>query len=306
MSGELDELARAAANALVSAMVTGSWKTIKPRFAGLIDHEQRLDAERAGLAISRSWRRRRMQAQLVRAWTVRLRDALDDDPALADRLRALLAELGTRKRKHGKLKGPLAIVIAAVIGLIAALIGVLVPHLWSTPESAQTPTPTPTKSATPTTHPTPTPTKSTPPPTGPPSASVVTVLMTEEAAAAVAHRPADAIRLYVPTAFVRDDACGKPNQSTTWSGQHGILQRYQQLGAFSWLRHQNAEVSFTPDNAQAASATATAQTAGFLKPSSTLPAGLDLHGNERWTFIRVNGKWLISSFVYNTACLAPG
>ncbi len=303
MSGELDELARAAADALVSAMVTDSWKTIKPRFAGLIDHEQRLDADCAELAISRSSRhRKRIQAQLVRVWTVRLRDAMDDDLALADRLRALLAELGTRKRKRRKLKGPLAIVIAAVIGLI----GVLVPHPWSTPGSAQTPTPTPTKSATPTTHPTPTPTHSARPPTGPPPASVVTVLMAEEATASLEHRPADAIRLYVSTAFVRDDACGKPDQSTTWSGQHQILQRYQQLGAFSWLRHQNAEVSFTPANAQAASATATAQTAGFLKPSPTLPAGLELHGNERWTFIQVNGKWLISSFVYNTACLAPG
>lgn len=81
-----------------------------------------------------------------------------------------------------------------------------------------------------------------------------------------------------------------------------ILQRYQQLEAFSWLRHSDAEVSFTPDNAYATSATATAQTAGFIKPSPTLPAGMEIHGNERWTFIQVNGKWLISSYIYNV-CL---
>jgi len=130
--------------------------------------------------------------------------------------------------------------------------------------------------------------------------------MADEAAASVAHRPADAIRLYVSTAFMRDDACGKPSQSQTWYGRAQILQRYQHLGAFSWLKHSNAEVSFTPDTAQATSATARAQTAGFLKPSPTLPAGEEIHGNEVWTFNRVNGKWLISSFIYNTACLAPG
>jgi len=213
-------------------------------------------------------------------------------------------------RRERRLGGPQAIVIAAVItAVIGPLAVVVITHLLaqgpSKPGPTQTPTPAPTNSARPGAN-----RPSSPPnsasPTGPPSASVVTVLMTEEAAASLEHRPADAVRLYVPTAFVRDDACGKPNQSTTWYGQAQILQRYQQLGAFKWLQHQNAEVSFTPDNAQAASATATAQTAGFLEPSSTLPAGLELHGNERWTFIRVNGKWLISSFIYNTACLAQG
>jgi len=175
-------------------------------------------------------------------------------------------KLGKRGRRLGQL---LAIVIAAVIGLA----GVVTAQLLSQGQ--------------------------------PPSASVVTVLMAEEAAAAVAHRPADAIRLYVSTAFVRDAACLTLSQSHTWYGRDQILQRYQQLGAFSWLKHLNAEVSFTPDNAQATSATATAQTAGFIEPSPTSPTGQYIHGNEVWTFIRVNGKWLISSFIYNV-CLAPG
>jgi hypothetical protein len=196
--------------------------------------------------------------------------------------------------------------IAAVIGaagliIIAALVIIIV--LISSQHTTLPPPPSPSPS---TTRPPPAPSASATPTPGPPSASVVTVLMADEAAASVAHRPADAIGLYVSTAFVRDDACGKPSQSTTWYGRAKILQRYQQLGAFKWLQHQNAEVSFTPDTAQATSATARAQTAGFLKPSSTLPAGLELHGNEVWTFIRVNGKWLISSFIYNTACLVPG
>jgi len=123
--------------------------------------------------------------------------------------------------------------------------------------------------------------------------------MAEEAAASLAHRPADAIRLYVSTAFVRDDACLTHSQSQTWSGRNQILERYQHLPGFSSLEHLNAEVTFTPDNAQATSATATAQTAGFIEPSSTSPAGQAIHGNEVWTFIRVKGKWLIDSFIYN-------
>jgi len=214
--------------------------------------------------------------------------------------------MGKRGKRGGPLIaaiiGALAVIIAAIIGLI----GVLINRSPPTPGTAQISAPAPTNSATPSTHPPSSPPTSAPSPTGPPPTSVVTVLMADEATASLKHRPADAVRLYVSTAFVRDDACGKPNQSTTWYGQHRILQRYQQLGAFSWLQHQNAEVSFTPDNAQAASATATAETAGFLEPSATLPAGLDLHGNEVWTFIRVNGKWLIRSFIYNTACLEPG
>lgn len=145
-----------------------------------------------------------------------------------------------------------------------------------------------------------------PPVSPPPSASVVTTLITKEAAAAVAGRPADAIVLYAPTAFVSDAACLTHGQSRTWSGRDQILQRYLHLGAFSWLRHVDPEVTFTPNNALATSATATAQTAGFIKPSATLPTGLYIHGNERWTFIRVAGQWLIKSFTYNVCFPAPG
>ncbi len=226
------------------------------------------------------------------------------------------APVDTTKRRREKPRWPpqaravvVAAVITAVIALVGTVAGVVITQILSHPQPTtgptQTPTATPTKPLTPSTSPPSSPTTSAPLPTGPPSASVVTVLMADEAAASLKHHPADAVRLYVSTAFVRDDACGKPNQSTTWYGRDRILQRYQQLGAFSWLQHQNAEVIFAPNNAQAASATATAQTAGFIKPSPTLPAGLEIHGNERWTFIRVNGKWLISSFIYNV-CLATG
>jgi len=94
MSEELDELARAAADALVSAMVTDSWEAMRRRFAAMIGQEQRMDAGRAKLAAMSGAARDRAVQEQAQAWTTRLRDALDDDPALAASLRALLADDG--------------------------------------------------------------------------------------------------------------------------------------------------------------------------------------------------------------------
>jgi hypothetical protein len=95
MSSDLDDLARAAADALVSAMVTDSWETVKRRFAALAGHERRLDAARDELAATSGANRDRERLVQARAWSTRLRDALEDDPGAAEGLRALLAELDT-------------------------------------------------------------------------------------------------------------------------------------------------------------------------------------------------------------------
>ncbi len=93
VSGDLDDRARAAADALVSAMLTDSWAAAKPRFAALVGHERRMDTAHAELAAASGLDRDRMQLAQARIWTTRLRDALDDDPRAVDGLRALLANL---------------------------------------------------------------------------------------------------------------------------------------------------------------------------------------------------------------------
>jgi hypothetical protein len=98
MNGDLDELAGAAADFLVSAMLTGSWPEIRQRFAALIGHEQRMEAGRAGLVTAADADRDRMRLDLVAAWRTRLRDSLDDHPSLAGDLRVLTAGLDAAGR----------------------------------------------------------------------------------------------------------------------------------------------------------------------------------------------------------------
>ena len=93
MSDDLDDLARMAADALVSAMATDSWEAVKRRFAALVGHERRMDAARTELAARNGADRDRAELSQTRVWTTRLRDVLDDDPAAAEGLRTLIADL---------------------------------------------------------------------------------------------------------------------------------------------------------------------------------------------------------------------
>ena len=93
MNDDLDDLAHAAADALVSAMATDSWEAVKRRFVGLVGHARRMDATRIELAPKSGAARERAQLAQARDWSTRLRDVLDDDPAVAVGLRALLADL---------------------------------------------------------------------------------------------------------------------------------------------------------------------------------------------------------------------
>ena len=94
MGGDLDDLASAAADALVSAMVTDSWQAVRGCFAAIVGHERRMDAARAELAAVNGTDGGLARMAQVRMWSTRLRDALDDDPGAAEGLRALLTELG--------------------------------------------------------------------------------------------------------------------------------------------------------------------------------------------------------------------
>ncbi len=96
MGDDLDDLARTAAEALVSAMVTDSWEAVKGRFVKLVGsrYERRLDAARAEIAATNGADRGQEHlAQARGAWAARLQDLLDDDPKAAQGLGAFLAEL---------------------------------------------------------------------------------------------------------------------------------------------------------------------------------------------------------------------
>jgi hypothetical protein len=101
MTEELDELARTAADALVSALVTDSWQTVKRRFAAVIGHEQRMDRTRSELVATGAADRDEAQQAQVRTWSTRLKDVVEDKPETADALRALLAELGAALPREG-------------------------------------------------------------------------------------------------------------------------------------------------------------------------------------------------------------
>src|SRR6202044_2294562 len=92
MGGNLDELAKVAGDALVSAMVSGSWDSARHRFAAVVGHEQRMEMGQAELAAAKGEDREREQQAQAQRWTTRLRDVLDDDHSLAVDLRGLLTE----------------------------------------------------------------------------------------------------------------------------------------------------------------------------------------------------------------------
>lgn len=180
-----------------------------------------------------------------------------------------------------------AVTITAAASIVAAVVIALTIGLLGTP--AQRPTRSPTAS-----------------PSHPPPPSVVTVLMTEEGAATTTRNLAIVGRIYAPGAFVRDAACRSPGHSVTWRGLVQIRARYRALASFAFLRHEFPRVHFIPDNSRAVRATATAQTAGRIRPSRTSPAGRYMRGGEVWTFARISGRWLVTSFTYDVCNPASG
>jgi hypothetical protein len=101
VDGNFDELARAGANALVTAMANDSWRAVKSRLAFLIGQEQRMNAARDDLIAARGPDRHQIMQAQVQSWSTRLRDAMEDDPSLAQALRDLLADLRTAPQAPG-------------------------------------------------------------------------------------------------------------------------------------------------------------------------------------------------------------
>jgi hypothetical protein len=95
MREDLDDLARSAADALVSAMTTDAWGEVKRRLGSLVGHghEIRMEATHAALATAEGQELESAKLRETRLWSTRFRDLLDDNDAAAAALRQFVADL---------------------------------------------------------------------------------------------------------------------------------------------------------------------------------------------------------------------
>jgi hypothetical protein len=99
------ELAAAGGTALVTAMVTDAWESVKDRFARLLGHgdakeaervSTRLDESRTLLAVPAGTEMQRTLAEQELAWRIRLGDLLERQPEAEGELRSLIDEVRAR------------------------------------------------------------------------------------------------------------------------------------------------------------------------------------------------------------------
>jgi hypothetical protein len=92
-------LASMGAQAIVTAVVTDAWESVKHRFAGLIGRGdpgrtalavRRLENSREELTGAPADRLELMEKQVAAVWQTRLLDALEEDPGLASELQVLV------------------------------------------------------------------------------------------------------------------------------------------------------------------------------------------------------------------------
>lgn len=102
LSEALSALAATGGTALVTAMVTDGWETVRSRFARLLGRgdpeqakaqEERLERSKTQLEPLSGPDRERAGAEQAIAWRARFEDLLEEDPAAAEPLRALITEV---------------------------------------------------------------------------------------------------------------------------------------------------------------------------------------------------------------------
>jgi len=102
MLESLIALAALAGNTVVAAATTDAWEAARKKFAQLLGRgdrdgtrlaESRLDQTRQQLEGVTGQELERAQAELGRAWQVRLQDLLEEDPSIEADLRALVQEI---------------------------------------------------------------------------------------------------------------------------------------------------------------------------------------------------------------------
>lgn len=131
---------------------------------------------------------------------------------------------------------------------------------------------------------------------GPPSDSTVTALMAQEVQAGKTHDVRLVASIYDEHAVVMDAGCQSPDQGTVWSGLPRITARYLELPQFASLDHADPHVSWVLNNRFATKAYASATTIGAIASST---GNQPIRGHELWVFAKINGQWLITSFIYN-------
>lgn len=104
----LTALASAGGTALVTAMVTDGWESIKARFARVIGRGRTAEVEAAQARLEQSHAAlegltgqdlERAQAEQEVVWRTRLSDLLERDPALETELRAVIAEVQAQTKE---------------------------------------------------------------------------------------------------------------------------------------------------------------------------------------------------------------
>lgn len=96
-----ETIASVAGSALVTAMVSDAWESVRGRFARLLGRgavdtkaaEDRLDKSRAVLTSVSGADLERAKAEQEIAWRTRLADFLEQDPSAEPELRTLVAEI---------------------------------------------------------------------------------------------------------------------------------------------------------------------------------------------------------------------
>jgi hypothetical protein len=98
----LEALAVEGSRALVSAMVTDEWESVRTGWTQLLGQsratraagiDERLERSRTALIGLSGLELEQALARETAAWSVRLADLLEDDPAIADRLRQLVEQM---------------------------------------------------------------------------------------------------------------------------------------------------------------------------------------------------------------------
>jgi len=95
-------LAALAGNTVVAAATTDAWEVARRKFARLLDRgdpkkeqlaEKRLEETRQQLEVVSGQELAQVQADLARAWQVRLTDLLEENPGVEAELRAVVEEI---------------------------------------------------------------------------------------------------------------------------------------------------------------------------------------------------------------------
>lgn len=98
----LTALASTGGTALVTAMATDGWESVRARFARLLGHgntgavqaaEERLEQSRLALEAASGAELERIRTEQEIVWRTRLEDLLEHDPGLAESLKSLVAEV---------------------------------------------------------------------------------------------------------------------------------------------------------------------------------------------------------------------